>query len=106
MSDPEKLCQIIQKGNFKRILKYLETRKIKIQDFKDKKGNSILHLATLNGNLNLIRNLKDQVRFIKISFDFKETSASVLDFWANLQNNEGFLAIHYAAYRGYYVKII
>ena len=106
MSDSENITQIILKGNLKRILKYLQKRKTLIEDFKDKKNNTLLHLATLNGNFNLIRGLKDQVKIIQISFKYKDSSKQVLEKWVNESNIEGFIAIHYSAYRGYFVTII
>lgn len=104
MSDTENISQIIQKGNLKRIVRYLEKRKTLIEDFRDQKNNTLLHLATLNGNLNLIRGLQDQVKFMQISFKYKDSSKSILERWCNESNQDGFIPLHYSAYRGYFVN--
>lgn len=57
----EKVSQLVQKGNFKRILKYLARREINLIDFKDNKGNSLLHLATLINNTGLLTSIKEHV---------------------------------------------
>ena len=102
----EKISQVIQKGNLKRILKFMNRRNLHLTEYQDNKGNNLLHLATLNNNLTLLKSLQEHVIYNKIALQYKANHAEILLNWVNQSNVEGFFPIHYAVYRGFFVRLM
>ena len=91
--------QLVYKSNYKDLFKLLTTTNIDMHKCKDSRGMTALHIASLNGNTSLTRFL---IEFSKK----KHNSPSLLESWVNFPSEEGFTAIHFAAFRGYIVKFI
>ena len=87
--------KIIKIGNLFELTKYLAgNNSIKIWKFKtsENDGSTILHLAVLNNNSKII---KEIIRYCK-----KNLSKEDLKDFINKQNNKGITALHYASFKG------
>ena len=87
----------VYKGNLHDILKILTGSSIDVHSSRDSRGMTALHIASLNGHLSVLKFL---IEFSKRRYNDPE----LLLHWINDYSEEGFLAAHFAAFRGHYVS--
>ncbi|CAK59529.1 unnamed protein product (macronuclear) [Paramecium tetraurelia] len=90
------LIKIIQNNDQVEIQNVLdEVENINIQSIIDHKKYTLLHLAAYNNNLDTVKMLINHVKK-----QHKHKCMSILTEWVNQQTEDGFVAFHFAAYRG------
>lgn len=89
----------IYKANLKELYTILKSSSIDFHKCKDSRGMTALHIASLNGSLSVVKFL---VEYSKRTFKSNE----ILRNWTNVPSEEGFLAVHFASFRGHVVKSI
>ncbi|CAK59282.1 unnamed protein product (macronuclear) [Paramecium tetraurelia] len=90
------LIKVIQNNDLSEIQNLLdEAESINIYTITDHKKYTLLHLAAYNNNLDTVRLLINHVKK-----QHKHKCASILTEWVNQQTEDGFVAFHFAAYRG------
>ncbi|CAD8203286.1 unnamed protein product [Paramecium octaurelia] len=90
------LIKIIQNNDQVEIQSLLEeVENINIQSIIDHKKYTLLHLAAYNNNLDTVKMLINHVKK-----QHKHNCQSILTEWVNQQTEDGFVAFHFAAYRG------
>ncbi|CAD8104874.1 unnamed protein product [Paramecium sonneborni] len=90
------LIKVIQNNDLSEIQNLLdEAENINIYTIIDHKKYTLLHLAAYNNNLDTVKLLINHVKK-----QHKHKCTSILTEWVNLQTEDGFVAFHFAAYRG------
>ncbi|CAD8089631.1 unnamed protein product [Paramecium primaurelia] len=90
------LIKVIQNNDLSEIQNLLdEAENINIYTITDHKKYTLLHLAAYNNNLDTVKLLINHVKK-----QHKHKCMSILTEWVNQQTEDGFVAFHFAAYRG------
>lgn len=84
------------------IIHYLEiTDSLNFMDFRDDKGNTVLHHAAFMNNNNVLRaTVEKAVQIIRGRELEEESFSKRIISWLNAKNIDGFTAINYAAFKG------
>jgi Ankyrin repeats (many copies) len=85
----------VYKSKLHDMYQLLKSTKVNIYESKDTHGMTAFHIASLNGGISVIKFL---VEFAKSNKQFAE-----LRDLCNKQSDEGFLPIHFSAFRGHLV---
>jgi ankyrin repeat protein len=93
MSDQE-LIKLVYKGEIVSIYKLLKQTEAQPFLVKDQKHYTLLHIASLNGSYALFAFL---LTYTKRNF---KSWLSVIQDWVNQSTEDGFTALHFAAFRG------
>ena len=94
MQDEQDFIQLVYKTEIIEIYKYLRQHNTFPNVFKDSKGYTALHAASLRGSYSLFEFL---ITYTKRNC---KSWIPVIQEWVNEKNNDGFTALHFAAYRG------
>ncbi|CAD8192768.1 unnamed protein product [Paramecium pentaurelia] len=90
------LIKVIQNNDLAEISNLLdEAENINIYTIIDHKKYTLLHLAAYNNNLDTVKLLINHVKK-----QHKHKYMKILTEWVNQQTEDGFVAFHFAAYRG------
>jgi ankyrin repeat protein len=90
---------LVYKASISELYSLLRSSSLDLHNCKDSRGMSALHIASLNGNLSVIKFM------VEYSKKFYKSSEK-LKAWANISSEEGFLAAHFASFRGHLVTFI
>lgn len=82
-------------------ISHLTTSLISLQDSQQ---NTLIHQAAQNDRVEILDHILKYVIFPQEKTS--GTSSSSLIDWVNMQNNEGYTALHLAVAKGSYVKVI
>ena len=88
--------QYVYRASIHEIYKILESTNLDFHACRDARGMTALHIASLNGNTSVV---KFFIEYSKIKYKSPEKLKS----WVNFPSEEGFLAIHFSAFRGHLV---
>jgi len=86
----------VYKANLKELYTILHSTSIDLHKCKDSRGMTALHIASLNGSLSVVKFL---IEYSKKTYK----SPDLLKNWTNVPSEEGFLAVHFASFRGHVV---
>ncbi|OMJ76694.1 hypothetical protein SteCoe_23893 [Stentor coeruleus] len=100
MSESQLFIAAVYKADLNEIYRVLRRTSVHPYICKDARGHTAMHIASLNANLSIINFLAD-FTFIKYKLD----AVNILENWVNMPTDEGFLAAHFAAFRGH-MKIL
>lgn len=106
MSEAQLFIAAVYKADLQEIYRVLRRTTIHPYLCKDNRGHTALHIAALNANLSIINFLYDYVKDIQVCHKYKRDSKEIMENWVNMKTEEGFLAVHFAAFRGHIVKFI
>ena len=90
---------LVYKASISELYTLLNSSSLDLHKCKDSRGMTALHIASLNGNLALV---KFMVEYSKKVYK----SAETLKNWSNVPSEEGFLAAHFASFRGHVVSVM
>ena len=105
MSESQLFIAAIYKGDIYEIYRALRRTNVHPYTCTDNRGHTAIHIASLGGHLSVINFLTDYVINIKVKFRYKIEADDILSFWVNLKTDEGFLAAHFASFKGHIVRI-
>ena len=94
MSEEQDLIQLVYKADIISIYKYLKRTNTQPFLCKDKKSYTALHVASLNGTYALFEFL---INFTKRNY---KGWINIVQDWVNEVTEDGFTALHFAAFRG------
>lgn len=106
MSESQLFIAAVYKADLQEIYRVLRRTSVHPYLCKDNRGHTALHIAALNANLSIINFLCDFVFNIQVYHKYKRDSKEIIENWVNMKTEEGFLAVHFAAFRGHMVKCI
>lgn len=95
MSESQNFISAAYKGDLLELYSILKKTGLDPCNLKDSRGFTGLHIACFNGNYTMLEFLIDYV--IR---NFAIEASKLIKLWANLPNDEGFLPLHYAAFKG------
>ena len=104
MSESQLFIAAVYKGDLNEIYKVLRRTNVQPYTCKDSRGHTAMHIASLNANLSIINFLSDYVIPNQAFSKYKDESEEIIKNWVNMTTDEGFLAVHFAAFRGHIVK--
>ena len=104
MSESQLFIAAVYKADLQEIYRVLRRTSVHPYLCKDGRGHTALHIAALNANLSIINFLSDYVNPTQVIYKYKLEAKEILENWVNMQTDEGFLAIHFAAFKGYMVR--
>lgn len=103
MSESQLFIAAVYKADLQEIYRVLRRTSIHPYQCRDNRGHTAFHIAALNANLSIINFLSDYVNPNQVIYKYKQDAKEILENWSNMQTDEGFLAIHFAAFKGYMV---
>lgn len=94
MVEGSDLITLVYKADILEIYKFLKRTNTSPTIYKDSKGYTALHVASLSGTYALFEFL--------VTYTKRNTKnwISLMQEWVNETTNDGFTALHFAAYRG------
>jgi palmitoyltransferase len=104
MSESQLFIAAVYKADLQEIYRVLRRTSVHPYQCKDSRGHTAMHIAALNANLSIINFLADYVKTKQVTYKYKLEAKEILENWVNMQTDEGFLAVHFAAFKGYMVR--